>query len=51
MDKKLASLLKFMAKTQTEEDVKAAWAKCFNLDDDTSPVLSECKYDKPKWIA
>ena len=55
MDKKLVALLKSLAKTKTEEDVKAAWAKCFNLDYDTSDdhdlytpqVLFEFKFDKP----
>lgn len=54
MDKKLAALLKQLAKTKTEEDVKAAWAKCFDLDYDTSDdhdlytpqVLFEFKFDK-----
>lgn len=54
MDKKLAALLKKLAKTKTEEDVKAAWAKCFDLDYDTSDdhdlytqqVLFEFKFDK-----
>ena len=54
MDKKLTTLLKQLAKTKTEEEVKSAWAKCFELEYDTSDdidlytrqVLFEFKFDK-----
>lgn len=54
MNNKLNSLLKLLNKTKTEEEVKAAWAKCFDLEYDTADdidlytpaVLFEFKFDK-----
>lgn len=54
MSNKLNSLLKLLNKTKTEEEVKAAWAKCFELEYDTADdidlytpqVLFEFKFDK-----
>ncbi len=54
MNNKLNSLLKLLNKSKTEEEVKAAWAKCFELEYDTADdidlytpqVLFEFKFDK-----